>query len=225
MFRFCFLLVFVFNFSLLSGQLNFYEKGNKALYWGISLGLNTSNFRIDRQPHSEANDTILSIDDKSQPGFNLGLIGNWQFNRYFDLRFIPNMTFGEKLIQYNTISGVVDNRIKTTYISLPVHIRFKSEPVNDWRVFVVAGLKYDLNIDPQVRTTSEPNKIALRKASLSMEYGIGLQYFFPYFIFSPELKYSHSLNNVLDPNQSDLNRSAIRGLYPRALVFTLNFEG
>jgi hypothetical protein len=225
MFRFCFLLVIVFNFSLLSGQLNFYEKGNKALYWGISLGLNTSNFRIDRQPHSEANDTILSIDDKSQPGFNLGLIGNWQFNRYFDLRFIPNMTFGEKLIQYNTISGVVDNRIKTTYISLPVHIRFKSEPVNDWRVFVVAGLKYDLNIDPQVRTTSEPNKIALRKASLSMEYGIGLQYFFPYFIFSPELKYSHSLNNVLDPNQSDLNRSAIRGLYPRALVFTLNFEG
>jgi hypothetical protein len=225
MFRFCFLLVIVFNFSLLSGQLNFYEKGNKALYWGISLGLNTSNFRIDRQPHSEANDTILSIDDKSQPGFNLGLIGNWQFNRYFDLRFIPNMTFGEKLIQYYTISGVVDNRIKTTYISLPVHIRFKSEPVNDWRVFVVAGLKYDLNIDPQVRTTSEPNKIALRKASLSMEYGIGLQYFFPYFIFSPELKYSHSLNNVLDPNQSDLNRSAIRGLYPRALVFTLNFEG
>lgn len=211
--------------SLLSGQLNFYEKGSKALYWGISLGLNTSNFRIDRQPHSEANDTILSIDDKSQPGFNLGLIGNWQFNRYFDLRFIPNMTFGEKLIQYNTISGIADNRIKTTYISLPVHIRYKSEPVNDWRLFVVAGLKYELNIDPQVKTTSEPNKILLQKSGVSMEYGIGLQYFFPYFIFSPELKYSHSLNNVLDPNQSDLNRSAIRGLYPRALVFTLNFEG
>jgi len=211
--------------SLLSGQLNFYEKGSKALYWGISLGLNTSNFRIDRQPHSESNDTILSIDDKSQPGFNLGLIGNWQFNRYFDLRFIPNMTFGEKLIQYNTISGIADNRIKTTYISLPVHIRYKSEPVNDWRLFVVAGLKYELNIDPQVKTTSEPNKILLQKSGVSMEYGIGLQYFFPYFIFSPELKYSHSLNNVLDPNQSDLNRSAIRGLYPRALVFTLNFEG
>lgn len=215
----------ILNLSGLHGQLNFYEKGNKALYWGISLGLNISNFRIDRQPHSEANDSILSIEDKSQPGFNLGLIGNWQFNRYFDLRFIPNMTFGEKLIQYNTINGTVDNRIKTTYISLPVHIRYKSEPVNDWRIFVVAGLKYDLNIDPQVRTTSEPNKISLRKSGLSMEYGIGLQYFFPYFIFSPELKYSHSLNSVLDPNQSDLNRSAIRGLYPRTLIFTLNFEG
>lgn len=223
--RFVYLLLFTMAHSLLSGQLNFYEKGSKALYWGISLGLNTSNFRIDRQPHSESNDTILSIDDKSQPGFNLGLIGNWQFNRYFDLRFIPNMTFGEKLIQYNTISGIADNRIKTTYISLPVHIRYKSEPVNDWRLFVVAGLKYELNIDPQVKTTSEPNKILLQKSGVSMEYGIGLQYFFPYFIFSPELKYSHSLNNVLDPNQSDLNRSAIRGLYPRALVFTLNFEG
>jgi len=218
-------LFFISSYGIVNGQLNFYEKGNKALYWGISLGLNTSNFRIDRQPQTPENDTILSIDDKSQPGFNLGLIGNWQFNRYFDLRFIPNMTFGEKLIQYNTVNGVVDNRIKTTYLSFPVHIRFKSEPVNDWRVFVVAGLKYDYNIDPQIRTTRDPDKISLRKASLSMEYGIGLQYFFPYFIFSPELKYSHSLNNVLDPNQSDLNKSALKGLYPRSLVFTLNFEG
>jgi hypothetical protein len=217
--------LFTLHFSLLSGQLNFYEKGNKALYWGISLGLNTSNFRIDRQPQTSDNDSILSVDDQSQPGFNLGLIGNWQFNRYFDLRFIPNMTFGEKLIQYNTISGIVDNRIKTTYISIPVCVRFKSEPVNDLRVFVIAGLKYDYNIDQQVRPPSEPNRIPLKKDGLSMEYGIGIQYFFPYFIFSPELKYSHSLFNMLDPNQSDLNRSALKGLYPRSLVFTLNFEG
>lgn len=221
---FCFSL-FTFHFSLLSGQLNFYEKGNKALYWGISLGLNTSNFSIDRQPHSAANDSILSIEDKSSPGFNLGLIGNWQFNRYFDLRVIPNMTFAEKNIQYNTRDGIVDNRIKTTYITLPVCVRFKSEPVNDLRVFVIAGLKYDYNIDPQNRTVNEPNRISLKKNGLSMEYGVGLQYFFPYFIFSPELKYSHSLINMLDGNQSDLNNSAIRGLYPRTLVFTLNFEG
>lgn len=223
--KFFVFLIFSLQYATFNGQLNFYEKGSKALYWGISLGLNTSNFRIDRQPHSAENDTILSIDDKSQPGFNLGLIGNWQFNRYFDLRFIPNMTFGEKLIQYQTINGIVDNRMKTTYISMPLHVRYKSEPINDWRIFVIAGLKYELNIDPQVRTLSEPNKITLRKDGLSMEYGIGLQYFFPYFIFSPELKYSHSINNMLDPNQSDLNRSAIRGLYPRMLVFTLNFEG
>lgn len=225
MIRFVFVFLVLFGYSTIWGQLNFYEKGSKALYWGISLGLHTSNFRIDRQPLTASNDTILSIDDKSQPGFNLGLIGNWQFNRHFDLRFIPSMTFGEKLIQYNTVSGLVDNRMKTTYITLPVCVRFKSEPVNDWRLFVIVGMRYELNIDPQVRTMSEPNKITLRKDGLSMEYGIGLQYFFPYFIFSPELKYSHSLLNMLDPNQSDLNRSALKGLYPRSLVFTLNFEG
>ena len=152
--RLVYLAILTMSYSLLSGQLNFYEKGSKALYWGISLGLNTTNFRIDRQPLTADNDTIVSIDDKSQPGFNLGLIGNWQFNRYFDLRFIPNMTFGEKLIQYNTINGIVDNRIKTTYITVPVCVRFKSEPVNDWRLFVIAGLKYDYNIDPQTRPTS-----------------------------------------------------------------------
>ena len=90
---------------------------------------------------------------------------------------------------------------------------------------MIAGLKYDYNIESQFRGQSEPNKISLKKNGLSMEYGIGLQYFFPYFIFSPELKYSHSFFNMLDANQSDLNNSAIKGLYPRTLVFTLNFEG
>lgn len=223
--KYLFFFVFTIHFSLLNGQLNYYEKGQKALYWGISIGLNTSSFRVDRQPISAQNDTILSVEGNSKAGFNLGLIGNWQFNKYFDLRCIPNMTFAEKQILYRTANGVVDNKLNTTYISFPIMLRYKSEPVKDWRIFVVAGMKYDYNINPQNRTLSEPDKISLKKNGLSMEYGIGLQYFFPYFIFSPELKYSHSLINMLDGNQSDLNNSVIKGLYPRTLTFTLNFEG
>lgn len=211
--------------SSLSSQLNYYEKGTKTLYWGISLGLNTSSFRIDRQPISAQNDSILSVEGRSQPGFNLGLIGNWQFNKYFDLRFIPNMAFGEKMIVYQTTNSIIENRVNTTYLTMPLMLRFKSEPIKDWRLFVVAGIKYDYNIIPQQRTLAEPERIILKKNGLSMEYGIGLQYFFPYFIFSPEIKYSHSLYNMLEGGQSDLNNSAIKGLYPRTLTLTINFEG
>jgi Outer membrane protein beta-barrel domain len=223
--KFIYSSLFIIHCSLLSGQLNYLEKGTKALYWGISLGLNTSNFSIDRQEINTSNDTILSIDGRSQPGYNLGLIGNWQFNKYFDLRFIPTMTFSEKIIDYHTTNSIVENKMNTTYLTFPVLLRFKSEPVKDLRIFVIAGMKYDYNIIPQQRTNNEPNKIVLKKNGLSMEYGIGLQYFFPYFIFSPELKYSHSLYNMYDAGQSDINNSAIKGLYPRSLTLSINFEG
>lgn len=223
--RFLYFLLFILNCSLISAQLNYYDNGKKALYWGISLGLNTSNFSIDRQTISAANDSILSIDTRSQPGYNLGIIGNWQFNKYFDLRFIPNMTFGEKIVVYNTTNSIVENKMNTTYLSFPLMIRYKSEPIKDWRIFVVAGMKYEYNIIPQQRTNAEPDRIILKKNGLSMEYGIGIQYFLPYFIFSPELKYSHSIYNMYDSGQSDINNAAIRGLYPRALTLSINFEG
>jgi hypothetical protein len=196
-----------------------------VLYWGISLSLNSANFSIDRQAINASNDTILSIEGRSQPGFNLGLIGNWQFNKYFDLRFIPSMCFTDRSIDYITTNSIVDNKINATYLTFPIMVRFKSEPVKDWRIFVIAGMKYDYNIIPQDKILAEPDRILLKKNGLSMEYGIGLQYFFPYFIFSPEIKYSHSLFNMLENGQSDINNAAIRGLYPRTLTLSINFEG
>lgn len=209
----------------LKGQVNYFEKGHKALYWGISIGGNTSNFNIDRQPLSSLNDSIISAYSTSGPGFNLGLIGNWQFNKYFDLRMIPSMVFGEKKIIYTTENSEIERVVNTTYISFPLLLRIKSEPINDLRIFVIGGMKYDLNISPQVRPKTEIDKIALLKSGLSMEYGIGIQYFFPYFIFSPEIKFSHSLNNMLSPDQSPLNKSTLNGLFPRSFTISLNFEG
>lgn len=207
------------------GQLNYYEKGSKALYWGISLGLNQSNFSIDRKPFSPLNDSILNVSSRFGPGFNLGLIGNWQFNKYFDLRLLPMMVFGEKIIDYETTGGMIENRIKTTYLTFPLIFRFKSEPIKDWRLFILGGIKYDYNLVPQDISSLEPNKIRLKKHGLSYEYGIGLQYFFPYFIFSPELKFSHSFFNMMDGGQNSLNGTTINGLFPRTLTLSINFEG
>lgn len=220
-----FLFALGFCFSAKS-QLNFYEKGQKAFYWGITLAANGTNFAIDRMPISSSNDSILSVYTKSGPGFNLGLIGNWQINSHFDLRIVPSMMFGEKNIIYELENGSqVKSNLNTTYLSFPLIVRFKSAPIKDLRVFVLTGIRYDYNIIPQYRPREEPNRITLNQHNFSMEYGVGIQYFFPYFIFSPEIKFQHSLNNVLGPDQSPLTNSILRGLYPRGFVLSLNFEG
>lgn len=220
----CFSLILA-PMALLHSQMNFYEKGNKSIYWGISLCVNQSNFAVDRKPFSPLNDTIRDVSSSFGPGFNLGLIGNWQFNKYFDIRIIPSMVFAEKLLNFETINGTIENKVNTTYLTLPLMLRFKSEPVKDWRLFVLGGVKLDYNIVPQEITLADPDRVKLKKLGLSYEYGIGLQYFFPYFIFSPELKFSHSFFNMLDGGQNSFNGSTINGLYPRTLTLSINFEG
>lgn len=222
--RFFFILILLKTPQVFS-QVNYYEKGHKALYWGISIGANTSNFNVHRAPLTSANDSITDVYSTSGPGFNLGLIGNWQFNKYFDLRIVPSMVFGEKNIVYKTENMEITRNINTTYITFPLLLRVKSEAINDLRLFVIGGVKYDLNISPQVRPKNDVDRIPLLKSGLSLEYGIGIQYFFPYFIFSPEIKFSHSIKNMLSPDQSPLNGSTLNGLFPRSFTISLNFEG
>lgn len=219
------LAAFVFHSASAFAQVNFYEKGKKALYWGITMGVNQSNFAVDRKPFSSLNDSVRNVYTSMGPGWNLGLIGNWQFNRYFDLRFIPTMVFSERILTYENEFSTTENRVNATMLTLPLTIRIKSEPVNDWRIFILGGIKYDYNVVPQQITLADPNLLLLKKHGLSYEYGIGLQYFFPYFIFSPEIKFSHSFFNMMDGRQSPLNQETIQGVFPRTLTISLNFEG
>ena len=221
---------YLFVFLLLSlthvGQVNFFEKGNKAIYWGITINGNTQNYRIDRKPISSLNDSFTNVYGESEPNFGLGVIGNLQINRFFDIRVVPNMTFGESTINMETNTNhLITRKMKTTMISIPLLLRFKTEPINDWRIFVLGGIRYDYNILSQVRPQGDLDRISLNKNGLSFEYGIGLQYFFPYFIFSPEIKFSHSITNMLSPDQSPVNSNLLNGIYPKYLVLSINFEG
>ncbi len=217
--------LFILSYSGIQGQLNYYEKGKKALYWGISICGNSADFSVDRQPFSSTNDTVFNTFSNSGPGFNLGLIGNWQFNKYFDLRFVPSMVFTERIMTFETENAITENRVNSTYLTFPLLLRVKSEPIKDLRIFVLGGIKYDYNIVPQNYNAIEPDRILLKKHGLSYEYGIGLQYFFPYFIFSPELKFSHSFFNMLDGPNGGFNSSTLNGLYPRTMTLSINFEG
>jgi hypothetical protein len=52
-----------------------------------------------------------------------------------------------------------------------------------------------------------------------------MQFFFPYFIFSPELKFSHGLGNVLIFDDSLPESTVLDKVLSRALTISLHFEG
>ena len=210
----------------LVAQINYHEIGRKQLYYGISLGMNAGDLNVKRKKISSLNDSIATIDSKFGPGFNIGIIGNWQFSKYFDLRLIPSLVFTERNLIYTSRNGSEDiKNIPSIYISVPLLLRIKAEPINDFRFYVIGGLRYDYDMASKKGNFINPEEIKMERNDLSLEYGVGFQVFFPYFILAPEFKMSHSLFNVKAEEQSQRNNNLIDRLLQRTFTILINFEG
>jgi hypothetical protein len=163
---------------------------------------------------------------KVGPGFNLGIICNWQFHKYFDLRAIPSLTFSDKSIVYKLKKSEYTATLSSIYLSFPLLLRFKSEPFKgtDTRFYVIGGVRYDFDLASNTKTRAN-NILKINKHNIGVEYGVGFMIYFPNFIMSPEFKMTHSVLNVHSPTDGFVYSRAIQQLLPRSFTFTINLEG
>jgi hypothetical protein len=221
------LLFFVFVAIAAQAQFNVHELGKKAIYFGISIGGNVQDFTAIHKPFSAQNDSIRSYRAKIGPGFTLGIIGNYQFHRYFDLRFIPALTFSDKNLEYvlKSKNTVVKKTVSSIYLDFPVLIRYKSEPIKDFRIYVLAGMRYSFDLASNQKTRKADDLIKLGRHDVAVEYGVGFMVYFPYFILSPEFKMSHGILNIHKPTDGLIYSRVIDKLFSRAFTLTINLEG
>lgn len=212
-----------------NGNYNFREFEAKPYYFGITLGLNQSQFKPFFSDQFILNDSISQALTPNGGGFNLGIVTNLKIGKYFDFRFLPTLSFAERLLEYTpTNDGIVldrDRSLSAIFGELPFHIRYKSETWNDLRVFVVGGIKYSFDVASDSRARQVANLLKISPNDYTLEIGAGLQFFFPYFIFSPEIKYSHGLGNVLINEQNVLQSAIFQRLNSRTLTLSFHFEG
>jgi hypothetical protein len=164
------------------------------------------------------------------PGFNLQIISNLRVGDYFDLRFLPGFSFVERNIDYDYLSKNKPdrvNKIESVLVELPFQVRYKSAPYRDKRAFVMAGIKYSYDIQSKSRSRQSSTIPRISPTDYQAEVGVGLQMFFPYFIFSPEIKFSHGLGNILIYSPASDLRGAtnIEKLMSRTFTVSLHFEG
>lgn len=224
-----FVCLFVFNQSNAQrGNYNFLDFQSKPYYFGITLAYNNSNFRIFHSRDFILNDSISVAQSVRGPGFNLGIVSNLKIGDYFDFRFLPTLSFAERNVNYaapDNFRPPYQRKVESVFVELPFHIRYKSAPYNDMRVFVIAGVKYSFDVASDSRTRQADELIKISPTDFAFEYGAGVQFFFPYFIFSPEFKFSYGLNNVLIFNQELRQSTVIEKILSRAFTISLHFEG
>tara|TARA_B100000795_G_scaffold159442_1_gene119857 strand:+ start:69 stop:782 length:714 start_codon:yes stop_codon:yes gene_type:complete len=201
----------------------------QKLHFGFTLGINELNFNIKKNSNTLTNDSLLTLLSNSQKGFNLGIVSNLRIGKFTDLRFIPTLVFGERNLNYGFIdsNGVSDERVKqieSTLIDFPIHIKYKSARYNNFRTYVISGIKYSLDVASQEKINDEGQEIVkLKKHDLMGEIGFGFDFYLEYFKFSPQIKLSYGILNLIS-NDETVYTQSINSLSTKGWMFSFTFE-
>lgn len=210
------------------GNYNFYDFQQKNYYFGITLAVNSSSFTPFRSQAYIYSDSINVVESLRGPGFNLGIVTNLKIGQYFDFRFLPTLSFSERNLQYSRSSRVIpvtQRKVESVFVEMPFHFRYKSAPYKDKRVFVIAGVKYSFDVASDARARRNESIVKISPHDYSVEYGAGIQFFFPYFIFSPEIKISHGIGNTLLFNPNLAESTVLEKVLSRTFTISFHFEG
>jgi len=201
----------------------------KKLHFGFTLGINELNFNIKENGNKLTNDSLYILESNSQKGFNLGIVSNLRLGKYTDLRFIPTLVFGERHLNYSFMDSTQSygnelKRIESTLIDFPIYIKYKSSRYNNIRAYVIGGVKYSLDIASQDKIDDEGKKIVkLKKNDLMGEIGFGLDFYLEYFKFSPQIKLSYGILNLLRKDETVYTQS-IQKLTTNGWMLSFTFE-
>ncbi len=201
----------------------------QKIHFGFTLGINELNFNLQKNTNTITNDTLKTIYTKSLKGFNLGIVSNLRLGKYLDLRFVPALIFGERHLSYGfndslNISNDEIKKIESTLLDFPVYLKYKSERYNNFRAYVLTGIKYSLDLASKDEIDDEGQEIVkLKKNDLMGEIGFGLDFYLEYFKFSPQIKISYGLLNLLT-NDSTIYTESINKLTTNGWMLSFTFE-
>jgi len=206
---------------------NFRDFQKKQYYFGMTLGLNNSGYRINQSKSFIANDSINIAQASSGGGFVLAGIINLKLGDYFDFRALPGFAFSNRSFEftYKDESDLRKRSVESVFFEMPFMIRFKSAPYKDKRAFMVAGMKYSYDVQSNSKTRDARTLIKISPHDFQLEVGVGMQFFYPYFIFSPEIKYSRGVGNILIYDDLLNESKVLENVVSQVITLSFHFEG
>jgi hypothetical protein len=178
----------------------------KKLTYGFLIGLHTTAYQIEYSDSivSPRFDSLHSVIPYWKPGFSLGFIVNLRLTEFLDLRLTPEVAFYEHRLRYNFTDGSksVDELVETTMVEFPILLKYKSMRRGNIRMYMVGGFKPGIEASGKKEIENASNQLEVKNLNLNLEAGIGLDLYFPLFKFSPEIRFSRGMTDVLDNKEN-----------------------
>ena len=91
-------------------------------------------------------------------------------------------------------------------------------------IYILTGVKYSLDIASQDKINDEGQEIVkLKENDLMGEIGFGIDFYLQYFKFSPQIKLSHGILNLISKDKTVYTQS-INRLTTNGWMISLTFE-
>jgi len=203
----------------------------RRVHFGFVLGINYATFTI--KPESDLNpfDSLRVIEPSGMAGFDVGIVGNLNLGKHFDLRFIPSLSLINRTVNYtfkytgNAI-GTAKQDIESVNLNFPLLLKFKSSRMGNVRFYVVAGPQYcvDLATRAKKRNIVNSSYIKLSASDLQAQIGVGLDFYLEFFKFSIETKMSYGTLNLLK-NENTIWTNSVTDLRSKTFHISFLFEG
>lgn len=223
-----FLFCSVAAFAQSDNEINQEGHDDKPYHFGINIGYNKSHFNFTHHPRFLQYDSIMDVESINNPGINLAWLVNVRLSNHFDIRLHPlDLTFSEKAFLYSQKyeeDSSVTKKVQSITLSFPIHIAFSSDRIGNFKVYTIAGGKFDYDLASNAGASEAEDLIKLNRSDISVEMGLGFHIYFPYFVLSPEIKLSSGLTN-LHARDPDLKYSnVIDKINSRMITFSLTVE-
>lgn len=208
---------------------------NQKVHYGFLIGMHSGRFGLK---YSDAfiepeMDTLQNIIPRPSLGFKLGFIVDFHIFENLDVRLNPTVSFNQFKLYYQTTTTApgaaepiaIEELLDPTYVELPILLKYKSVRRKNARMYVLAGVNPSLRASGSKDEKDDSERLLIKKFNFALEFGAGFDLFQPLFKFSPELRYSYGLTNVLDTSKPNDFSAGIKDLSIHTLTFYITFEG
>jgi hypothetical protein len=209
-------------------QLNLTKYDRQMFHFGFSLAVNHSDLAVKNVANIQSLDSVFVVEPKGMLGFNLGIITDMRLGEHFNLRFIPGISFAGRTMEYtlfeqDSIPVFYEKTVNSVYLEVPLYFKFRSRRINNWRVYLIAGGKFQYDMATKEEVQSEEIILKLKREDYTWDIGVGVDFYLEYFKLSTEVKMAFGLNNLIVEDQTVFTNS-LQSLKSKTFLFSIYFE-
>ena len=234
-----FLILFIFLVMGISSQAQKFKQeryknfDKRTFHFGFMLGFNSSDFTVYQDVNAYEKYGLKLLENDAQPGGQLGILTTMKLGTpVLRLRFIPTLSFQEKLLRYTfedtllNTDQIGEERVNSTNLDFPLMLQFRTKRYNNFTAYALVGGQYSIDLQSQEKASQNyiDPYIKIKRNDIQGQIGGGIEFFAPYFKFGIEIKYSHGFINSFIQDNTNI-AEPINKLYNKVWSLSLIFEG
>ena len=163
----------------------------RKFHFGILLGTHMQDIELlNAGPQMITNDdgtaveSIVTVDqDRWDPGFHVGVLGELRLHENFQFRLAPAMYFGTRHLTFHNFTPDASypkeeefQEMKSAYISTAMELIFAAPRFNNYRPYLMGGINPMINLSGK-----DDDFLKLKRFDTFLEIGFGCDFYLPLF--------------------------------------------